>query len=119
MMNMCSRMSTSSISPVNTKLSIVYVTADETTAKTLAKGLITEKLAACVNISNVTSIYSWEGKINEDTESLLMIKTKSELVDQLTQYVIKNHPYKVPEVISTSIENGNSAYLDWVRDSVI
>lgn len=88
-------------------------------AKTLAHGIIANKLAACVNIiPSITSIYEWEGKINEDKELLLMIKTKSGKVDELTKFVRENHPYSVAEVISFPIENGNLPYLKWIHDTV-
>lgn len=100
--------------------SICYVTTpNEESAKKLARDLVTTKLAACVNIiPNIQSIYEWEGKVNEDVELLLMIKTSTELVEQLSTYVRENHPYSVAEVISVKIENGNPPYLDWIAKTV-
>lgn len=88
-------------------------------AKKLAHGIIENKLAACVNIiPKITSIYHWEGKINEDSEVLLMIKTKASKVDELAKFVRENHPYSVAEVISVPIENGNPLYLKWIHETV-
>lgn len=100
--------------------SICYVTTpNEESAKKIAKDLITSKLAACVNIiPNIQSIYEWEGKVNEDLEYLLMIKTTTENVESLTTYVRENHPYSVAEVISVKIESGNPPYLDWIAKTV-
>lgn len=100
--------------------SIVYVTTpNEESAKKIAKAIINQKLAACVNIlPHVLSIYEWEGTLNEDSELLLLIKTTTANVDQLTKFVRENHPYSVAEVISVKIENGNPPYLDWVTKSV-
>lgn len=100
--------------------SIVYVTTpNEESAKKIAKALVDRKLAACVNIlPHVLSIYEWEGNVNEDSELLLMIKTTTVNVDQLTKFVRENHPYSVAEVISVKIDNGNPSYLDWVTKSV-
>lgn len=100
--------------------SACYVTApDEQVAKKLAQGIVSNKLAACVNIiPKVTSIYEWEGKINEDSEVLMMIKTKTSMVEELAKYVREHHPYSVAEVISTPIENGNPVYLQWINDTV-
>lgn len=96
--------------------SVVYVTApDEGTAKTLARGLIQCKLAACINIiPSITSIYMWEGEINEDPEVLMMIKTKTSKIDDISKYIREHHPYKVAEVISVPIENGNAPYMDFL-----
>lgn len=92
---------------------------DEQVAKKLAHGIISNKLAACVNIiPRITSIYHWDGKINEDSEVLMMIKTKTSKVDELSIYVRENHPYSVAEVISLPIDNGNPLYLKWLQDSV-
>lgn len=100
--------------------SVAYVTVpDDAVAKRLARGLVENKLAACVNIiPQLTSIYEWEGKIQEEPELLLMIKTRTEKVDALTKYVKKNHPYTICEVISLPIQNGNSDYLKWISEVV-
>uniref|UniRef100_A0A914V8A5 G-protein coupled receptors family 1 profile domain-containing protein n=1 Tax=Plectus sambesii TaxID=2011161 RepID=A0A914V8A5_9BILA len=99
---------------------VAYVTVpNEEAGKTLARGLIKEKLAACVNIvPRVISVYEWQGKVEEDGESMLVIKTRSSRVDDVAAYVRANHPYDVPEVISMPIENGNPAYLKWLGGQV-
>uniref|UniRef100_A0A6M2DJ12 Putative cuta1 divalent ion tolerance protein n=1 Tax=Xenopsylla cheopis TaxID=163159 RepID=A0A6M2DJ12_XENCH len=100
--------------------SIAYVTVpSQDVAKNIAKNLVKEKLAACVNIiPNITSIYSWKDNIEEDSELLMMIKTKTAKIAELTEFVKKNHPYEVCEVISVKIDNGNDAYLNWINDNV-
>lgn len=96
--------------------SAAFITApDETVAKALAHGLVSNKLAACVNIvPKILSIYEWEGKINEDSEVLLMVKTSTSKVDEISKFIRENHPYAVAEVISFPIENGNQPYLEWI-----
>lgn len=117
--NMSSTQSTS-VAYTPGSSSICYVTTpNEESAKKIARSVISNKLAACVNIiPNIQSIYEWEGRINEDLEYLLMIKTTTANVEELTTYVRDNHPYSVAEVISVKIENGNPPYLDWVAKSV-
>ncbi|XP_030764442.1 protein CutA homolog [Sitophilus oryzae] len=96
--------------------SAVYVTTpNEEVAKKIAHGLVKEKLAACVSIiPKITSIYEWNNEINEDSEALLMIKTRTSKVDDLIPYVKANHPYTVCEVISVPIMKGSKDYLDWI-----
>ncbi len=85
------------------------------TAKFIAKTLIEQKLAACVNIvPNITSIYSWKDELCEDSEVLLIIKSKSEFFNAVKSEIEKLHPYEVPEVISFEINNGSNSYLSWL-----
>ncbi|RIB21660.1 hypothetical protein C2G38_2176046 [Gigaspora rosea] len=99
---------------------IVYVTCpDDEVAKKLARGLLEEKLVACVNIiPKVTSLYWWEDKIEESSELLLMIKTVDKHLGEITDYVNKHHGYSVPEVLSVKVDGGNGPYLKWMNDSV-
>ncbi|KAM4640898.1 protein CutA isoform 2-T8 [Discoglossus pictus] len=101
-------------------VSAAYVTCpNETVAKDIARGLVKRKLAACVNIiPQITSIYEWKGKIEEDSEILLMIKTRSTKVPAVTDYVRSVHPYEVCEVISLPVDQGNPPYLKWVTETV-
>ena len=96
---------------------IVFITApDLDTAESIAKALLEKRLAACVNIiPGLRSIYHWEGKIEDDQEILLMIKTRAELIEkQLTPLVQKLHPYQVPEIIALPVVGGGQSYLDWI-----
>ncbi|XP_018579207.1 protein CutA homolog isoform X2 [Anoplophora glabripennis] len=116
----CSANKTSCSSYTPGDHSVAYVTApNEEVAKKIGHGLVSRKLAACVNIvPKITSIFEWEGKINEEPEVLMMIKTRTAKINRLTQYVKENHPYTVCEVISMPIQNGNEAYLKWISDVV-
>ncbi|CAG0896644.1 unnamed protein product [Cyprideis torosa] len=100
--------------------SVAYITVpNEAVAKKLAHDLVKGKYAACVNIiPKITSVYEWEDKIEEDSELLLMIKTRTTRIDDLIAFVTKNHPYEVPEVISLPIVKGNKPYLDWILNVV-
>lgn len=100
--------------------SIAYVTiTDEATAKQLARDLIDANLAACVNIvPSITSIYRWEGKVQEDAESMLLIKTMTSRVPELCAFVRAHHPYEVAEVIAMPIAQGNPPYMQFLQNAM-
>lgn len=93
---------------------VVFVTCPEEHATKIASLLVERKLAACVNILKVRSFYKWEGKMMEEEESLLIIKTRDVLLSDLEREIKLVHPYKVPEIISLKIEKGNPDYLSWI-----
>jgi periplasmic divalent cation tolerance protein len=98
---------------------LVLVSAPAGESEQLAKTLVEERLAACVNIMpNVRSVYSWEGKICNETEELLVIKTNRSMWDALRERVEQLHSYDVPEIISLPIEDGHKPYLDWLNACV-
>jgi len=85
----------------------------------VARALVEERLAACVNrISAVQSVYRWQGKVEENTEELLVIKTRADLFTALEKRVRELHSYSVPEVIALPIMNGSEAYLKWLGKQV-
>lgn len=88
-------------------------------AAELARPLVEHRLAACVNIvPQVRSIYRWEGKVEDDAEQLLIIKTTSDRVDALRDALFARHPYEVPEFVVLSIDAIEGPYRAWLIDSV-
>ena len=88
-------------------------------AATLARELVGSGLAACVSIlPGVTSVYTWEGAAQTDTEQQLIIKTTAEAADALFDLIRSRHPYDVPEFIVLPIIDGSEDYLHWVERSV-
>lgn len=86
-------------------------------AKEISKVIIKNNLAACVNIiNNVISVYEWEGKVVEDSEFTLLIKSHKSNLDNLESAILKAHTYDTPEIITFNIEEGNSKYLTWMRE---
>ena len=100
--------------------SLLIMTAcpDQEVAVQLAKSLVAEKLAACVNIiPSVLSIYRWEDAIEETREVLLLIKTTSVNYKALEAAIHRLHPYQVPEVLAVPIEQAAPAYLTWLAQA--
>ena len=88
-------------------------------AATVARTLVEEQLAACVNIvPGVRSIYRWQGAVVDDAEVLCLIKTTRDRVDAMTARLVALHPYDVPELITLPIDGGHTPYLAWVLASV-
>ena len=97
---------------------VVYVTAgslDE--ADRLARVLVEERLAACVNrIGPIQSVYRWQGKLEQSEEQLLIIKTQKELFPALEKRVRELHSYSVPEIVAVPIVGGSQDYLGWLGE---
>lgn len=88
-----------------------------TDASTFARSLVTERLAACVHVLAMTSIYRWKGTIEEEPERQLSIKTSRGCIDALWQRVRELHPYEVPEFVVLPIIDGSEAYLRWISEN--
>ena len=90
-------------------LAVYYVTAPNAEEATnLSKLLLDNKLIACCNIvNNVKSVYKWEGKVEDSSEVLMIMKSRQELLERITEFVIKHHSYDVPEVIAMPILGGS------------
>lgn len=98
---------------------LVMVTAPSSEkAVELARTLVAERLAACANLLPARSIYSWEGKVCDDAEVLMILKSHAELFEALRARVLALHPYQVPEVLRLGIEAGHAPYLEWIRANV-
>jgi periplasmic divalent cation tolerance protein len=97
---------------------VVFITAPgETEAERIARVLVEEKMAACVNIvRNVRSIYCWQGKVEDEAEVLMVCKTRAELFEDLQKRVKEIHPYTVPEIIALPVAAGSADYLAWLND---
>ena len=94
----------------------IFVTAGtEDEAVSIAKAVVTEGLVACVNIvKGVRSIYRWKGKVEDETEVLMIMKTVRSRFDEVAVRVKQLHSYRVPEVVAIPIEAGSKDYLDWL-----
>jgi periplasmic divalent cation tolerance protein len=98
---------------------VVTTAGSEEEAQKIAHYLVEHRLAACVNIvPQITSIYRWQGKIEEAREWLLLIKTTTQAFAQVRQAITELHSYDLPECVSLAIEDGSVNYLQWIAECV-
>jgi periplasmic divalent cation tolerance protein len=108
----------SSVQKANAVVVLTTIGADAD-GQALARALVEEQLAACVNVLPVmTSVYRWKGQIEQDREQQLVIKTTRDRVDALEARVRELHAYELPEFLVIAADAGSAAYLAWVRESV-
>ena len=101
--------------------SLVYITTSKALeSKKIAKKLLEEKLAACINIiPTVESIYLWKGEVEQDSESIMVVKTKSTLVEEVIKRVEETHSYEIPCILEITINKGSKNYLEWMESELI
>jgi periplasmic divalent cation tolerance protein len=99
---------------------VVLVTAPSADkAAELARTLVEEQLAACGNVlPALRSIYRWEGKVHDEPEALLILKTRANLFEALRERIVALHPYQLPEVLRLDVAAGHLPYLEWIGASV-
>ena len=101
------------------KVVVLVTTASRDEGKKIARHLVESRLAACVNISqSIESVYRWEGKMAEEVEFLLVIKSVRELFPEIRAEISRLHSYQTPEIICLPVVEGSRNYLQWISDSV-
>ncbi|MFP4082365.1 MAG: divalent-cation tolerance protein CutA [Candidatus Aminicenantes bacterium] len=94
---------------------VLTTVPDQKTGEKIARSLVGERLAACVNTTAACkSLFRWEGKVTEEQEFILFIKTRDHLFNKLQEKIVQLHPYDTPEVIAFPIRYGHPKYLDWI-----
>ena len=98
---------------------VILATAMNTEeANKIAKKLVDDKLVACVNmVENVSSVFRWEGKVDEAKEVLMILKSRKDLFEKIAETIKSLHSYSVPEIIALPIIDGNQDYLNWIKES--
>ncbi len=97
---------------------VVFTTFDRKEfAERIAEKLLTKKLAACVQMTPIESIYSWKGRIEKAEEYLCTIKTREELYGDVEEIIKENHSYEVPEIVAVPIVKGSDDYLSWLNEN--
>jgi periplasmic divalent cation tolerance protein len=94
---------------------VMTTTASQDQAEKIAKVVLEARLAACVQIQEITSYYWWDGKINRDAEQLMYFKTTAQHYQELEAAIIANHGYDTPEVLLVPVERGFEKYLSWMQ----
>ena len=98
---------------------VVLITSTDEEAPKIAEALLTQRKAACVNIvPRVSSFFWWQGKLDSAQESLLIVKTKASLLNEIVTLVKGVHSDEVPEIIALPIVGGNQDYLEWIGKEV-
>ena len=102
---------------MNPILVVLCTCPDDSVAKKLAGGLVEQRLAACVNVlPGIRSIYRWQGRVQDDGEVLMVIKSSQETYAALECWLSEQHPYDLPEIIALPVERGLQGYLEWVAE---
>ena len=100
---------------MNSALIVLTTCPNAAEAKQLASGLVESQLAACVQLKAISSIYHWQGELQQDEEIQLMIKTTQERYLAIEQYIKQQHSYELPEIIALPIHTGSAEYLQWLN----
>lgn len=103
--------------PKEKTYSVILTTAGSSgEAEALAGGLVERKLVACAQLLPIASIYRWEGKVEKDSEVLLLLKARADLYEEIESYILANHSYDTPEVLQLGVTQGSEGYLAWIGE---
>jgi periplasmic divalent cation tolerance protein len=95
---------------------VITTTANKAEADKLARLLLSQRLAACIQVTQIASYYTWDGAVNVDDEQMLMIKCPAANFPEIEQCIKANHSYEIPEIIQLPIEAGSADYLNWISN---
>lgn len=102
---------------MSTYILVLTTVTDKEIGHNMARNLVKERLAACATVSGDSkSFYWWQGKISEEQEHILFIKTRAKLYRKLEKKILETHPYEVPEIIALPLAAGYSEYLQWITE---
>jgi periplasmic divalent cation tolerance protein len=101
--------------PMTPYIQVMTTVADQTSAEQLAAVLLEQRLAACIQITPCTSVYRWQGKIEQGVELVCTIKSRRDLFPALCRTIQAHHSYEVPEILAMPVMAGAERYLDWME----
>lgn len=96
---------------------VVTTCADRDAAQSMARALVEQRLAACVQMLPIASVYRWKGEIEEAAEILLLFKIKSEDYEEVEKSILALHDYETPQIVALPIAQGSEDYLDWITQA--
>ena len=100
-------------------LQVATTVENRTQAEVMARHVLDRRLAGCVQIMQCTSMYHWQGRVEQGDEYLCSMKTREDLFEVLQAEITKVHPYDVPEILATPVTDGNSDYLSWLAGELV
>ncbi len=95
---------------------VITTVENRSQAQKLAQKVLQAKLAACVQLEDIESLYMWDGRLQNDGEVRIVFKTKATLYTKLQNLIKQHHPYDVPQIVEVAIEKGSQEYLDWIGE---
>ena len=101
-----------------TYLIVITTFKNKKSAESLARKIVEKKLGACIQISEIKSLYNWKGKFETPNEFKLEIKTSEDMYEKVEKFIIENHEYELPEIVTIKIDKGNKKYLGWVKENL-
>lgn len=101
---------------MNSHIVIITTCPNVEESRKIAHGLVEQKLAACVQLAPIESVYRFEGKVEDTKEYRLYIKTRQGLFDQVKEFILLHHSYKMPQIVAVSIVDGFDKYLQWIDE---
>ena len=106
--------------PANEAVTLYVTVQNKEEGIRIGHALVVAKLAACANVmDNVTSVFSWQGETQQETEAIVFAKTMTELIDDATKVIITHHSYDCPCVVALPIIGGNSEFIDWIKSETV
>lgn len=95
---------------------VLTTVADDSVEKAIVEALLSNRLAACIQVLPMRSWYRWEGEVRNDDERLLVIKTRRSRYPEVQEAIVANHSYETPEIVQIPVEDGLPAYLNWISE---
>jgi periplasmic divalent cation tolerance protein len=98
---------------------VITTVENRSQAQQLAQKVLQARLAACVQLESIESLYMWDAALQSDGEIRIVFKTKATLYTKLQNFIKRHHPYDVPQIVEVVIDGGSREYLDWISEETL